>query len=656
MTDLLRSYRNKVRKIPQSADLLWHRMAGRLIQIVNRPSSFLRLANVVVGKESIYRNLSDIDLRNRCSDLQSIFQMKRETKDVTLDALAVVREASRRIRGEHPYREQIAAALALLAGCVAELATGEGKTLSVTLAAILKGWHGRGCHVVTVNDYLARRDAETMAELYQFCGVRVAFIVEETTDDDRRIAYQADVLYATNKTLAADFLRDQVKREAGRGKSFAISNLATTDREGGNGDTTVMRGLYSAFVDEADSVLIDEAVTPLILSGAGRGNDQEDIFHKVRKLADRLVHGTDYHVIDRERDVVLTETGSNKLTAWFDSSEGALSGRRRILELVTQSLMAKHFYHRGKQYVVHDEKVVIVDEFTGRLMPDREWRDGLHQAVSAREKAEVTAPKETLARISFQRFFRMYSNLGGMTGTARSARRELWDIYTLPVVCLPTHRPCIREYPSAQIFATEAAKMDGIVRAVYAAHTTGRAVLIGTRSVHESRKLSQRLTDDGLVHELLNAEKHKEEAGIVSDAGKRGRITVATNMAGRGTDIRLEPYVKDVGGLLVILTERHESRRVDFQLFGRCARQGDPGTAVEIICVQDEIFRKHFGWLYRFILNKGELKKSNRLVVLLFFILSQWIVQRGSRITRHNLAKQDEALCDALGFAGREFF
>ena len=653
MADLLRTYRAKVRKIPQGADLLWHRVVGQVIQSMYNPSYFMRLANEVVGIEAISRDLSDIDLQQRCVDFRLRFQMRRETKADLLEALAVLREASRRIRGELPYREQVAAALSLLSGCVAELATGEGKTLSMTLAAILEGWRGRGCHVVTVNDYLARRDAETMDDLYRFCGVRVAYLVEDTPDASRHEAYQADVLYATNKTLAADFLRDQVRKETSSGGSVTSGMLS--DFGGGDVDVSVMRGLNSAFVDEADSVLIDEAVTPLLLSGEGRNQDQETTFHRAREIADSLEPGKDYRIIDKERDIVLTETGSNRLAEWGNRLGGVFAGRRRTRELVSQSLLAKHFYQCGKQYVIQDRKVVIVDEFTGRLMPDREWRNGLHQAVSSREDVEVPGSKETLARVSFQRFFRMYSKLGGMTGTACEARREFWDVYTLPVICLPTHRPCIRKYPAAQVFTTVEEKLDGIVRTVRSAHKEGRAVLVGTRSVHTSRMLSNRLTDEGLSHDLLNAERHEEEAEIVRSAGKKGRITVATNMAGRGTDIRLEPSVRDAGGLLVVLTERHESRRVDFQLFGRCGRQGDPGTATEVFCMQDEIYRKHFGWLSRFFPNNGELQSFNRLVALRFFGASQWVAQRRARISRNQLAKVDEALSNTLGFAGREF-
>ena len=573
--------------VPKGLDAVWHAVAGAVDRAMPRTKRFLRQADSVLAWERRLAGISDARLRARAEVLRERFRLGRETKEDAYEAVAVVREAAWRQMGQRPFPVQLAGGLALASRCIVEMATGEGKTLTAALAATLMGWRGRGCHVVTANDYLARRDAEWMAAVYRFCGLRVAHIENGMPPDERRKAYDADITYCTNKEVAADYLRDRLV--LGRRQELGAILLAKKPGGGSVMDRVVQRGLHYAIVDEADCLLIDEAVTPLILCGDSPNPDQVQAFGQASGLTDHLVAGRDYRIDRRRREIGLTEYGKQRLAALATALGAFWRGARRREELIVQALTAREFYLPGRQYMVDGGKVVIVDEFTGRLMPDRQWRDGLHQAIQAKESLAIEPPKETLARMSFQRFFRSYKVLCGMTGTAAEAWREFWQVYRLPVVPVPTHRPCIRERLTDRIFRTEEAKFRAVVERVRAVHQTGRPILVGTRSVAASEHLSRLLEAGGLPHQVLNARYHAEEARIVAEAGQRGRITVATNMAGRGTDIKLGRGVGELGGLHVLATERHEARRIDRQLFGRCARQGDPGSAETMASLEDEL-------------------------------------------------------------------
>jgi preprotein translocase subunit SecA len=418
----------------------------------------------------------------------------------------------------------------------------------------------------------------------------------------------------------------------------------------------VQRGLHYAIVDEADSVLIDEAVTPLIISGEAPNTEQVEAFLQAARLAESLRPQVHYRTDERYRDVDLTGAGKDFLGELTADLGGVWSGPRRREELVVQALTAREYYLRDKQYVIQEDKVVIVDEFTGRLMPDREWRDGLHQAVSAKEQVTVQPPKETFARISFQRFFRLYRRLAGMTGTAAEAWREFWQIYHLPVVVIPTNRPCVREVLPDRVFPAESGKWRAVVEEIRRLHQAGRPVLVGTRSVRASEHLSGLLAGEGLDHQVLNAVRHAEEAQIVAAAGLGGKVTVATNMAGRGTDIKLGSGVADRGGLAVIATERHEAGRIDRQLFGRSARQGDPGSAVAFVSMEDELVRRHARHLRAVLARRlgttgGEVSSPlpRRL-----FDLAQRRAERLALRQRKAVLHTDDWLDEYLGFAGTE--
>jgi len=642
--------------LPRGMDAAWDAAIGFAKALVPRRTRFLRRADRVLAFEKEYKDLGSGRLRDAAAEMRDRFRCGNDT-DETLDrAFALVREVARRQIGLSIFRVQIAGALALEAGCIAEMATGEGKTLSATLPATIEGWRGKGCHVVTHNDYLAARDADWMGPIYRFCGLRVAAVQQGMQPPDRRDAYQADITYATNKEVTADFLRDRLALGRLRGLPSAL--MAKIAEGAGSGtDRLVQRGLHFAIVDEADSILIDEAVTPLIISGEAPNPEQVEAFQQAAHLAGQLEPDRHFRVNQRYREVDLTAAGKDRLAELTDPLGGVWAGARRREELATQALTARQFYLRDKQYIIdEEEKVVIVDEFTGRLMPDREWRDGLHQAVSAKEQVEVQPPKDTYARISFQRFFRLYRKLAGMTGTAAEAWREFWQIYHAPVVTIPTNRPCIRRVLPDCVYATEEAKWKAIVAQIRRLHQTGRPILVGTRSVRASEHLSRLLADAGLEHQVLNAVRHREEAQVTAAAGQPGKITVATNMAGRGTDIKLGAGVADRGGLHVLATERHEAGRIDRQLFGRSARQGDPGSAQAIVSLEDELVRRHaphLSALLRRRYGRTERQVSGPLPRHVFNA-AQRRAERLSLAQRKGVLRADDWLDEYLGFAGAE--
>ncbi len=641
--------------LPKGLDAAWDRVAGVMVRASTNTKKILERADRILGLESQYCNLTDDKLREAGLGYREMFRLSRETPDDVDHAYAIIREVAWRTMNMKPFAVQVAGALAMEEGCIAEMATGEGKTLTATMPATLGGWRGRGCHVITANDYLATRDAAIMAPVYNFFGLRSASIDGEMAPPDRRNAYQADITYCTNKEVAADFLRDRLA--LGKFKSLPQALLAKIAQGSGSGtDRLVQRGLFYAIIDEIDSILIDEAVTPLIISGQAPNEEQVEAFQHSADIAAQLDEKTHYKANVRYHEIELTRAGKERIAELSEHLGGIWKGSRRREELVTQALTAKVFYKEGKQYVMKDDKVVIVDEFTGRLMPDREWRDGLHQAVSAKENVEIEPPKDTYARISFQRFFRQYRRLCGMTGTAAEAWPEFWQIYHMPVVVIPTNRPCIRKMQPDRVFASEADKWSTIVEEIRSLHKVGRPVLIGTRSVGASELLGQLLADKGLECQILNAVRHAEEAEIVSQAGQMGRITVATNMAGRGTDIKLGPGVAELGGLHVIATERHEAKRIDRQLFGRCARQGDAGSAQAFVSMGDELVIRHSPSFLKVLRQKGSMASGeistnwNRKL----FDLAQQKAQRQALRQRKGVLSSDDWLDEYLGFAGRE--
>jgi preprotein translocase subunit SecA len=520
---------------------------------------------------------------------------------------------------------------------------------------VLAGWTKRPCHVLTVNDYLVQRDAEWLRPLYSFSGVRVGEVTAAMEQGDRQKGYNCDVTYTTSKELLADFLRDRLKLGELRNPTRRLIRRMLAPQTAAQ-DNLVLRGLHTTIVDEADSILIDEAVTPLIISTTHKNDTLREAAQLSEHIAAELKSEADYRTNARYKEVELTEEGRRKIADRCAALPGLWRGSDRRDELIRQSLVAREFFLRDKHYIINEGKVVIVDEFTGRPMPQRTWREGMHQAIEAKERLAISDPSETVARLSFQRFFRCFHRLSGMTGTAKEAAGELWQTYKLPVITIPTNRPCIREQWPDRVFADEASKWTGIAEEVFRLHQLGRPVLVGTRSVLASERLANRLSEFDLDFKVLNAVRLHEEAAVVALAGERGRVTIATNMAGRGTDIKLGHGVAQIGGLHVIASERHESGRVDRQLFGRAARQGDPGSAQAFVSTEDELIRRHVSPITAKALRTAVAGNvpGKRVLANSIFSRGQRNAQRLAAKQRVAVMRADTWLEEALSFAGGE--
>ena len=511
--------------------------------------------------------LSDEELKQKTFEFKDRYAKGESLDDMLPEAFAVCREASTRVLGMKHYREQLIGGTVLHQGRIAEMKTGEGKTLVATLPVYLNAIAGKGVHVITVNDYLATRDKEWMGQLYEFLGLTTGVIVHGLTNDQRREAYNADITYGTNNEFGFDYLRD---------------NMVIYKEE------RVQRPLHYCIVDEVDSILIDEARTPLIISGAG--SKSTDLY-KIADFFVKKLREEDYTIDEKAHAAMLTDKGVAEAEKAFGIENYADANNMELQHHITQALKANYVMKRDKDYMVKDDEIAIVDEFTGRLMEGRRYSDGLHQAIEAKEGVKVQRESKTLATITFQNYFRMYTKLAGMTGTALTEETEFREIYGLDVVVIPTHRPVQREDHSDLVFKTAKGKYDAIVEEIIETHKTGQPVLVGTTSIEKSEYLSSLLKKKGVPHKVLNARYHEQEAEIVSHAGELGNITIATNMAGRGTDIKLGEGVLEVGGLKIIGTERHESRRIDNQLRGRSGRQGDKGHSRFYISLEDDLMR-----------------------------------------------------------------
>lgn len=652
MVEVRRTEVARPAKVPEGLDAVAHRWQGRWR---GRRSTSARLWAAAARVEAVAEQLRDADegelhrlvvhhrteLRRRGGGV-----LAPETVEAALPVLVELADRKLSLR---PYRVQIMGALALTGGRLAEMGTGEGKTLTLALASAAAAWRGRPCHVVTANDYLAERDAVHLARYYAACGLRVAHVAAGFEPRPRREAYAADVVYCTSKELVADFLRDRLL--LGRLTQAERRTIVNLVRKPGPEAPLVQRGLFTVLVDEADNQLIDEAVTPLIISQRREDAELVRCCREATRLAGGLEEGADYSLDHRHKDASLTVRGRERVAVAAPGAPGGLYGEAAWLTaLVTLALQARHFFHRDKQYVVVDDQIVIVDEFTGRPMPGRAWRQGLHQAVEAKEGVPITAPTESLARLSFQRFFRLFRHLGGITGTAWEARDEFWGVYGLPAVKIPPHRPSRRRDLPGRYFPTAEAKWAAIVAAVLAEHRQERPVLIGTRSVAASELLAARLEAFGLRVAVLNAVRHREEAIIVAMAGEPGAVTIATNMAGRGTDIRLDPRVIERGGLHVLLTEHHEAGRIDRQLMGRAGRQGEPGSTQIFASLEDELaLRFAPGWARRgaALALRANSSGAQRLAARFF----RWLQRRAEKQAyrqRSQVLVQDRKLAATL--------
>ena len=553
-------------------------------------------ADRVLALEPEMAALDDDALRAEATRLRGRLLARPRDRAALERAFAVVREVSARTIGKTHYKVQIMGALALHAGRMVEMATGEGKTLTAAPAAVVAALSGMPVHVVTVNDYLAARDAEELRPIFDFLGLSVGVIDSDMEAPARAAAYRCDITYISNKNLTFDYLRDRVSLRARRGQGRRRMAALLAGRPD---DGLMLRGLAFAIVDEADSVFVDEARTPLILSSSSDDPEVTALYAVALELARGLSLRRDFEVDAMNRHVTLTDAGKALLADNAAGLEGLWRVRRAREELVRQALAALTLFEHGRDYVILDGKVQIVDEFTGRIMPDRSWQGGLHQMIEAKEGVDITGRKETMARITYQRFFRRYARLSGMTGTGMELAGEFRDTFGLSTLRIPTHRPLRRRHLGNRFLPDEDAKWAAVADRVSALAMRGQPVLIGTRSVEASERCAGVLAARGLRHVVLNARQDGEEAQVVARAGQRGAVTVATNIAGRGTDIKLGPGVAELGGLHVILTGFHESARIDRQLYGRAGRQGDPGSTEAIVALDDDVFTRFAPWLAR---------------------------------------------------------
>ena len=552
----------------------------------------LKLIYPIVDKIEAMRpdmmKMTDDELKEKTREFKQRLSKGETMDDILPEAYAVVREAARRTLGTEHYRVQLVGGIVLHQGRIAEMRTGEGKTLTCTLPAYLNALEGKGVHVVTVNDYLAKRDAEWMGQVHEFLGLTVGVVLNSMTNDERRAAYQCDITYVTNNELGFDYLRD---------------NMVIYKEQ------MVLRDLHYAIVDEVDSVLIDEARTPLIISGqSGKSTKLYEVCDALAKclqkgessgelskmdliMGEEVVETGDFIVNEKDKLVTLTPQGIERVEQYFHLENYADAENLEIQHNMDLALRANYLMHRDQDYVVKDDQVLIVDEFTGRIMPGRRYSDGLHQAIEAKEHVKVKRESKTLATITFQNFFNKFEKKAGMTGTALTEEREFRDIYGMDVISIPTNKPVIRQDLQDAVYKTKREKLKAVVDEVERAHKTGQPILVGTVNIDSSEELSMLLRKRGIPHKVLNAKFHEMEAEIVADAGLHGAVTIATNMAGRGTDIKLDDEAKAAGGLKIIGTERHEARRIDNQLRGRSGRQGDPGESRFYISLEDDLMR-----------------------------------------------------------------
>lgn len=619
--------------------------------LASRPARVRAIVGAVAPFVPAMAALADTELAPRARELALQLRRHGLADALVAETFALVREAAGRSVGMRHFDVQLIGGWVLLNGMVAEMETGEGKTLTATLPACTAALAGRAVHVITVNDYLVERDHALMAPVYAALGISSAAVTADMTPQQRRAAYACDVVYCSNKTVVFDYLRDRIVL----GSHADTLHLRLDALYGGANRSArlLLRGLGFAIVDEADSVLADEAGTPLIISGevpsAGRAAEAAQAII----LARQLEEGAHYRVLRGERVVEVTQAGRARAADLAGSLDAPWDLALRREELVAQALTALHLFVRDEHYLVRDGKIQVIDAFTGRVMADRSWGQGLHQMIEVKEQVEVTARRETLARISYQRFFRRYQHLSGMSGTAREVAAELGSVYGLAVVPVPTHRPNRRRHLPDRVFDTADQKWEAVLATVLAHHARGAPVLVGNRSVAASERLSAMLTAAGIGHAVLNARQDSAEADVVAAAGQPGRITIATNMAGRGTDIKLAAAAVEAGGLHVVLTERHDAGRIDRQIAGRSARQGDPGHVEALLSMEDAVLATPgLGWAAVALALPGTAGGAAALRARAI-VQAQRRGERSAAAQRRAILQADRQMGDLLAFSGR---
>ena len=629
-------------------------LRGQLARLsIDRRTGLRNVSNAIGRQGEALAALDTAQLDTLGIELRRRFRSQGLSEPLCIRAFALIRELAERTIHLRHYDSQLMSGWVMLHGQLAEMETGEGKTLAATLAAATAALADIPVHVITVNEYLVQRDAQTMGPLYQALGLTVGYVTQSMPPDARRAGYACDITYCTNKQVAFDYLHDRLL--LGNNRSQLRLQLESAYGDNNRLEKFLLRGLCFAIVDEADSVLIDEARTPLILTRIVDSTAEHTACRQALKVAQELIDGVDFFLDVARHDVQLSLAGQQKLAGLPLSQEGLWRNARRREELVCQALHALHLLHKDHDYLVFENKVLIIDANTGRTMPDRSWERGLHQLVEAKEGCPLTDAREQLGRLTYQRFFRRYLRIGGMTGTAREVSAELWSDYGMRVQRIPLHRPSRRRELPPQIYPRAEEKWAAVVESVKAIQAQARPVLVGTASVGDSELLSRKLAAAGVAHRVLNARQDRAEAEIVAAAGKRRQVTVATNMAGRGTDIPLAPGVADLGGLHVIAACRNNAKRIDRQLSGRCARQGDPGSHQTIISLEDNLIQQNCHLTLIQILSSRRTTGGwfQRKLWLYFIRRAQRGVERRHRETRRALRRFDGQTGRLLAFSGQ---
>jgi preprotein translocase subunit SecA len=604
-------------------------MANILRKWIESDRRELRRINKIANKVESYADemskLTDDELQAKTPELKQKLKNGATLDQLLPEAFAVAREGAKRVLGLYPFHVQIMGGIVLHEGNIAEMKTGEGKTLTATMPVYLNALSGKGVHVITVNEYLSQRDAEEMGKLYKWLGCTVGVNGAEKTPEEKRAAYQCDIMYSTNSEIGFDYLRD---------------NMAVYKED------QVQRGLNYCIVDEVDSILIDEARTPLIISGPGTGTSK--LYKQTDKFVKQLKKDDDYKIDLESKTVSLTDEGIKKAEKYFNLENLYNPENTALTHHLDQALRANYIMLRDKDYVVSDGEVLIVDSFTGRVMQGRRFSDGLHQAIEAKEGVEIQEENKTMANITYQNLFRMYNKLSGMTGTARTEMEEFREIYNMEVITIPTNRPVARKDEPDLLYPTLDSKFSAVVKRIKKLHEKGQPILVGTVAVETSEHLSHLLDQAHIPHVVLNAKNHKKEADIIKNAGQVGAVTIATNMAGRGTDIKLGPGVKELGGLAVIGTERHESRRIDNQLRGRSGRQGDPGLSQFYLSLEDDLMRRFGGDRIKAFLDRMKVEGDDAVIKSRFLThqveSAQKRVEGNNYDSRKNVLQYDDVM------------
>ncbi|WP_373842384.1 preprotein translocase subunit SecA [Limosilactobacillus sp.] len=584
-----------------------------------------KIANKVEAYAKPMAAMTDDQLKAKTPEFRQRYQKGESLDDLLPEAFAVAREGAKRVLGLYPFHVQIMGGIVLHEGNIAEMKTGEGKTLTATMPVYLNSLSGKGVHVITVNEYLSKRDATEMGQLYNWLGCSVGINNSEMSPDQKREAYKADIMYSTNSEIGFDYLRD---------------NMAVYKED------QVQRGLNYAIVDEVDSILIDEARTPLIISGPGTGTSK--LYKQTDRFVKQLKDKVDYKVDLESKTVALTDAGIQKAEKYFNLQNLYDPQNTPLTHHLDQALRANYIMHRDKDYVVSDGEVLIVDSFTGRVMQGRRFSDGLHQAIEAKEGVEIQEENKTMANITYQNLFRMYNKLAGMTGTAKTEQEEFREIYNMETITIPTNKPVIRKDEPDLLYPTLKSKFHAVVQRIKKLHAKGQPILVGTVAVETSEYLSKLLDKEHIPHVVLNAKNHAKEAEIIKNAGQKGAVTIATNMAGRGTDIKLGPGVRELGGLAVIGTERHESRRIDNQLRGRSGRQGDPGMSQFYLSLEDDLMKRFGGDRIKNFLKRMKVEGDDAVIKSRFLTRqvesAQKRVEGNNYDSRKNVLQYDDVM------------